>query len=1103
MSKKIVFRYILSTLFLMMLTLAFSACNNMSGVSRPNNNKGNVYLKVDVASVGRTALPDFPNVNSISDFTFILTGKGPGSGTFTPLTDDPTNNPDGEFAGLTALTTASFSIQAGEWTFKLTASKEGTVFSSEEVPETIGSGENSLSFDLKWEDTKLDATKTGSLSFELDFSAAPNKEDVKLVTAELVNTASNTTTCSSTVILDRSSSPSTYKATYSSSTLPALANLSAGTYRIILKLFTIDSSTSSNVLINTWTELAIITGGKESSGSRTIDTLNEVYSITWNLDGGSSSATFPECYTRLSEDFDLPAASDMTKPGYAFEGWYTNASFTGAPVTSIPKGSTGTQNLYAKWTSTSSSYTVKHWKQTLSGGDDYNETNYTCDDANQIESKTGTIATQTAATAMDTTSGAFIGFIAPSASEIESAQVTINADGSSVVNLYYKRQTYMVSYDANASGESITVPSSVACRYGGSLNVNFTTIDSRTGYTFEGWKDNSSGITYTASGTTSLEMGISAITLYAQWTPVDYPINYILDGGSLPVTSPQTYQITSSDITLDTPTKTGYYFVGWYKDSSFTTSVTTIPQGSHEPKTFYAFFTNEIYVSSTGTDTNDGLRDSSAVDSIATAVSKIVSIADSSIDWTIKVLGKVTGIQTIDETLTSSEANSILIDGVVVGGVNPCLDGDSLSETENLTQGTNKTTLSIKTAVPVTITNLVITGGRGTWGRGGTSEGGGLFLYQNAKVSLGDGVQIYGNSSMGTGGGKGGGVYVAINAVLCMYGSAIIGATDKTFTMTADSTFETIQESVASPTYGDWECANCASDNGGGVCVYGGIIALGYSSYTDGTTNTPAMFTGGIYGNCSGSGGGGLSIEKGGGTSASAIVSGGNLMNNIAFSSGGAIRAAGTQMILSGGSIKDNSAKNNAGGIELVFYQVSTNSSVLNMSGGEINNNYSYGGDGAAVYLNQGNNQFTMTGGTIFGNITFYESGLCGGVATVDSNDYTNELTITGGSINANEIGLGISHAIKVLSGTLTLGGSASIPYEGTVLSNTLLLSVPVTVSTPENSFKIHWNEEPTNDTTILTGGGSSDYEKFSLFQDSSWINTWTIDTNSGKALMQ
>ncbi len=351
MLKKLFFRYIFSIVFLMLLALSFSACNNMSGASRTNNNKGNVYLKVDVASVGRTALPNFPDVDSISDFDFTLAYKAPGATNFGTLTNDPTNNPSGTFEGLAALKAATFPIETGNWIFKLTASKEGTVLSSEEVSETIGSGENSLSFNLKWEDTNLDETKTGSLSFTLDFSAAPNKEDVKLVTAELVNTTTNTTTCSSTVILDRSSSPSTYKATYSSSTLPALANLSAGTYRIILKLFTIDSSTSSNVLINTWTELAIITGGQESSGSRTIDTLNEVYSITWNLDGGSSSLTFPECYTRLSEDYTLPAASDMTKTGYTFGGWYSDADYQ-TPITEIPANSSGTKDIYARFIDT-------------------------------------------------------------------------------------------------------------------------------------------------------------------------------------------------------------------------------------------------------------------------------------------------------------------------------------------------------------------------------------------------------------------------------------------------------------------------------------------------------------------------------------------------------------------------------------------------------------------------------------------------------------------------------------------------------------------------------------------------------------------------------
>ncbi len=342
MSKKLFLRYILSTAFLMMLVLAFSACDNMNSLSRPNNNKNNdkVYLKVDVASVGRTAIPHFTDVSEISDFRFKLFGKGPDDSSLTELTDSS------EIYDLEALQGATFPTEPGEWTFELTASKDGTEFTSGEISKTISSGSNTISFELKWDDTSLDAAKTGSLSFTLDFSAAPNKNDVQTVTATLVNTASDSTTLSEQVILDRNDTPAVYVATYNSSTETALANLSAGKYRITLKLFGVDTATNTNVLINTWTELAIITGGQESTGSSTINSLNEVYTINWNLDGGSSSVTLPECYTRLSSDYHLP---EVSKDGYVFDGWYTGANGTGTKVETIAHGSTGTQNLYANW----------------------------------------------------------------------------------------------------------------------------------------------------------------------------------------------------------------------------------------------------------------------------------------------------------------------------------------------------------------------------------------------------------------------------------------------------------------------------------------------------------------------------------------------------------------------------------------------------------------------------------------------------------------------------------------------------------------------------------------------------------------------------------
>ena len=342
MSKKHLSRLLFSAIFFLMILAGFCGCNNMTGGNSKSsgNNKasddGKAYLSINVTSASRTALPQF-DIDSISDFTFILTGKGPGSGTFTALTDDPTNNPDGEFSGLDALQGTSFPIQAGEWTFKLTASKEGTVLSSEEVSETIGSGEKTLSFDLKWEDTNLDETKTGSLSFTLDFSAAPNTSDVAYATTELLaynssNGEYETSVAENSIGFDNS------KVIYSPS------NLNAGKYKIIIRLY---ADTAKTKLLQIWPELAIVTGGQISTGSRTLTSLNELYSITWDgLDDINETLTLPEAYTRFSSEYTLPTIS---KDDYIFGGWYDSSDFENANLVTSLEGLSGNKHFYARW----------------------------------------------------------------------------------------------------------------------------------------------------------------------------------------------------------------------------------------------------------------------------------------------------------------------------------------------------------------------------------------------------------------------------------------------------------------------------------------------------------------------------------------------------------------------------------------------------------------------------------------------------------------------------------------------------------------------------------------------------------------------------------
>jgi len=104
----------------------------------------------------------------------------------------------------------------------------------------------------------------------------------------------------------------------------------------------------------------------------------------------------------------------------------------------------------------------------------------------------------------------------------------------------------------------------------------------RTGYTFGGWE---------AVG--ALDSGY---TFTANWTPIDYDIIYVENGGT--AVADGTYTIESADITLPTTiTKTGYTFGGWYTDENCTdgNKVETIPQGSTGNKTFYAKWIVDTY----------------------------------------------------------------------------------------------------------------------------------------------------------------------------------------------------------------------------------------------------------------------------------------------------------------------------------------------------------------------------------------------------------------------------------------------------------------------------------------------------------------------------
>ena len=128
--------------------------------------------------------------------------------------------------------------------------------------------------------------------------------------------------------------------------------------------------------------------------------------------------------------------------------------------------------------------------------------------------------------------------------------------------------------------------------------TTFTILDNipleaatKTGYSFGGWYSDDS---FTQE-VTSIEAGTNAnIDLYAKWDNLNYTITYHLDEGVNASNNPNTFTILDN-ITLESASKTGYSFGGWYSDDSFTQKVTSIEAGTNANIDLYAKWVNLNY----------------------------------------------------------------------------------------------------------------------------------------------------------------------------------------------------------------------------------------------------------------------------------------------------------------------------------------------------------------------------------------------------------------------------------------------------------------------------------------------------------------------------
>ncbi len=368
------------------------------------------------------------------------------------------------------------------------------------------------------------------------------------------------------------------------------------------------------------------------------------YSITYNnilpTDTNSNPATYKEDQTSF-------ALNNAVRFGWTFLGWYDNAELSGAPITAVAEGTTGSLTYWAKWEKDASLwYDVNFTTNghgTLSGTASYND----------ILDGTVWNTVITVPTPIPNV-GYKLGAWSPN---IPNGTSQIKSDLTFTYN--FKAIKYDINYVLNGGINDWRNPN----KYTIEDTVNFHN-PYRLGYTFQGWYATSD---FTGSPVTGISQGTTDnVKLYAKWekdpaywndvnfttdghgtlsgttsytdifigtpwflaidsvptpiadagyefnvwspklpkwynliwadatymadfVPIDYSISYVLNGGINNAGNLTTYNIESSTITLLDPSYYGYTFLGWYDNEELTgAAVTTIPTGSTGDKTFYA-----------------------------------------------------------------------------------------------------------------------------------------------------------------------------------------------------------------------------------------------------------------------------------------------------------------------------------------------------------------------------------------------------------------------------------------------------------------------------------------------------------------------------------
>ena len=287
------------------------------------------------------------------------------------------------------------------------------------------------------------------------------------------------------------------------------------------------------------------------------------------------------------------SASTPTRSGYTFLGWSESSTATSKddkydPEDSFTMGSSDV-HLYAVWcrvltgldftlTATNVSSTGVKLDWSLDGATKFDvslKKGASYDGGTSVSSSSNvTYTTRTFSDVLDPNTQYWFRVVAKNDCGATTTTKTIT---------FTTLQRYTITYDAN--GGTGTTPSTQYRDHGAAaVTISNGSGLSKTGHTLSRWdtKSTGDGTSYAKGASYSTNANLA---LYAVWTPAVYTITYKDQGGTSfsgsHVDSPSSHPTThtyGSSTSLNSATKTGYTFEGWYTTSGCTdgTDVTSL-----------------------------------------------------------------------------------------------------------------------------------------------------------------------------------------------------------------------------------------------------------------------------------------------------------------------------------------------------------------------------------------------------------------------------------------------------------------------------------------------------------------------------------------------